>query len=111
MTKRILLSIILISIFSVAFSEENPAEFPGGSVKGFVFDESSNIPLEYATISMKKKEDNQIVNGTITDQTGFFKLKGIDSGEYEVSIIFIGYNIKTISKVLVIPNDNQLNLG
>ncbi|PLX19936.1 MAG: hypothetical protein C0597_04775, partial [Marinilabiliales bacterium] len=111
MIKKILLSVILISIFWLAYSEENPVEFPGGSLKGFVFDASSNVPLEYATIAMKKKEDNLLVNGTITDQTGFFKLKGLDFGMYEVSITFIGYNTRIIDQVLVNPEDKHLDLG
>ncbi|HAF28488.1 MAG TPA: hypothetical protein DCG75_05510 [Bacteroidales bacterium] len=111
MLKKVLLMILLLSCGMLVFSKENPAEISGGSLKGFVFDSNSNIPLEYATISLKKQKDNQIVNGTITDQTGFFKMKGIAFGAYTVSITFIGYKTITFDRILIDPNDKHIDLG
>jgi outer membrane receptor protein involved in Fe transport len=109
--KYYLLSLILIVNTSLVYSEDNPIELAGGVLKGFVFDASSNIPLEYATISLKSKNTDQVFSGTITDQTGFFKLKGIEFGEYEINITFIGYENKVIDQIIVQPNSRHIDLG
>ena len=104
---------ILILFYSInVFSEDTkPIEASLGTLKGFVFDSNSNQPLEYATISMTRKRNNQVVNGTITDQTGFFKIKDVDFGMYIIEITFIGYKSKTIQDVAIRPNDKNVDLG
>lgn len=110
---RRLIFLILIAGFSIStFAEENnPVEASKGTLKGYVFDETVNKPLEYATISIISKRDNKVVNGTITDQTGFFKLKNVDFGMYQVNITFIGYKTKTIDQVAVRPKSREVDLG
>jgi outer membrane cobalamin receptor len=109
---KIILSILII-IFSVnVFAEDTkPTEASLGSLKGFVFDSNSNQPLEYATIAIKSKTDNKVVNGTITDMTGFFKLKNVEFGMYNIDITFIGYKTKTIENIAIKPNDKNIDLG
>ena len=113
MLKRTLLFTLMIGLSFMGFSE-NTEEIDmskKGTVKGFVFDANENQPLEYATISITSKRDNKVVNGTITDQTGFFKIKNVDFGMYKVDITFIGYKTKTIPNVAVKPKDKDVDLG
>nr|MDA3952132.1 carboxypeptidase-like regulatory domain-containing protein [Bacteroidales bacterium] len=99
---------ILLSVNS--FAEDPVGEMKRGTLKGFVFNSGANQPLEYATISVIRKKDNTIATGTITDETGFFKIKDMDFGMYQVKISFIGYKSKTIDKVMIRPDNNVADL-
>lgn len=112
MIRTLFLWVLLIGLSTPLFSEEtNPAEASKGILKGFVFDTEANVPLEYATISILSLEGGNVINGTITDETGFFKIKGIDFGMYKINITFIGYKSKTIDRVIFKPNSREVDLG
>lgn len=111
MTNKLLLVLLLISFSIRVFSDNPTSEMNRGILKGFVFDMSSEQPLEYATISVIKKRDNTIANGTITDESGFFKIKDMGFGKYQVKISFIGYKSKTIDGVMIRPDNNVADLG
>lgn len=109
---KIILNILLIILsINVLADGGNTGDLSKGTLKGFVFDANANQPLEYATISMTRKKDNQLVNGTITDQTGFFKIKDVDFGMYTIKITFIGYKTKVIKDVAVRPKDKDVDIG
>ena len=112
MMNKIILNILLIILsINVLADGGNTGDLSKGTLKGFVFDANANQPLEYATISMTRKKDNQLVNGTITDQTGFFKIKDVDFGKYKIEITFIGYKTKSLLDVAIRPDDKNVDLG
>jgi len=111
MNKIILSILIILYSINVIAEDTKPAEASLGSLKGFVFDSNSNQPLEYATIAMISKRDNKVINGTITDQTGFFKIKNVEFGMYNIDITFIGYKTKRIENVAIRQNDKNIDLG
>ena len=111
MINRIVLFILLISLSINVYSDDIAGEASKGSLKGFVFDANANHPLEYATIAITRKRDNTVVNGTITDETGFFKIKNVDFGKYNVEITFIGYKTKFLYDVLIKPDNRNVDLG
>ncbi len=109
---RIIYSVLFILLSINVYSDEISGESGSrGCLKGFVFDANANQPLEYATISMTRKKDNQVVNGTITDETGFFKIKDVDFGKYKIEITFIGYKTKTLHDVAIRPDNKIVDLG
>jgi outer membrane receptor protein involved in Fe transport len=109
---KIIFSIIIILYSINVFAEDTkPAEASLGSLKGFVFDSNTNQPLEYATIAMISKRDNKVINGTITDQTGFFKIKNVEFGMYHIDITFIGYKTKRLENIAFRPNDKDIDIG
>jgi len=112
MLRRLLFIALILGITLNAFSEEtNPVESSGGTLKGFVFHNKADQPLEYATISMISRREGKTVNGTITDATGFFKIKNVDFGMYTVKVSFIGYESKNIEKVMIRPDNKIIDLG
>jgi len=109
---KIILSILIVLYSINVFAEDTkPAEASLGSLKGFVFDSNTDQPLEYATIAMISKRDNKVINGTITDQTGFFKIKNVEFGMYHIDITFIGYKTKRIENIAFRPNDKDVDIG
>lgn len=112
MLRKIVLCLILLSFSVISIADETtPVEASKGILKGFVFDEDENQPLEYATVSIIKKSNNQVVNGTITDKTGFFKVKDLDFDAYKVEVTFIGYNTKTIDNIVLERSKREIELG
>ncbi|NRD22483.1 outer membrane beta-barrel protein [Winogradskyella litoriviva] len=82
----------LVLIFILTFSFTNAQK--SIKIEGIVVEEGSNIPLEYATVVVKTKENSKIITGGITDAKGKFKVE-IPSGNYIISIEYISYKTKT----------------
>ncbi|MDY0348566.1 MAG: TonB-dependent receptor [Tenuifilaceae bacterium] len=99
--------LILTNVFAV-----DPAEsMAPGAIKGFVYDSLRRQPLEYATVSIVRASDNTLITGTITDETGFFKINGVEPGKYFVDVTFIGYYSKRIGNVEVKPQLRSFDMG
>ena len=63
-----------------------------GSVKGKLSDSTSQS-LSNATISVLQKKDSSLVGYTISDTKGFFELKNLPIGDYQLFISFTGYEV------------------
>jgi hypothetical protein len=61
---------------------------PDGEITGIVQDETGN-PLHWAKVTLRDVQD-QLVNSTCTDMTGFFAFKAAP-GKYYVEVILSGY--------------------
>jgi len=81
--------LILLSIFSLFGFAQN-----GATISGRVFDENTNQPLPFVTVTVN--ELLTIVNGAITDKEGRFVISGVSKGEYVVRCSFVGYGLKEI---------------
>ncbi len=106
-----LAQLLIYFIVSTTFASEINNNSIKGSIKGFVYDWQTNQPLEYATVSIKIKNEGTIVDGTITDRSGFFKLKNINAGLYEVKITFIGYETIHIDSIKISSKSQNLDIG
>lgn len=71
-----------------------------GEIKGKVTDKSSGETIAFANIALKDKSGNQTASAT-TGATGYFIVKKVPPGEYSMTISFIGYNTKTINKIII----------
>ncbi|MEM1121759.1 MAG: TonB-dependent receptor, partial [Bacteroidota bacterium] len=84
---------ITLLFFSISFSllsAQSTFNFSGK-----VLAVKSNIPIEYATISVLK--NGEIIGGEITDQEGNFELKTTDNFQ-TVEISFIGFQTKILDR-------------
>lgn len=75
-----------------------------GIVSGSIVDENG-VPLQYATVNVRRVTDSATVQYGITDDEGKFFLDGIPFGKYYVEIQFIGYQ-KSTSAPFVISKEN-----
>lgn len=60
-----------------------------GTLTGRVIDKSTNTPISYATIEIKKGE--KVITGGVTDEKGDFSIKNIGLENYQMEVQFIGY--------------------
>ncbi|MBL0339654.1 MAG: carboxypeptidase-like regulatory domain-containing protein [Bacteroidetes bacterium] len=97
---RYLLPLILFSILFSKLQAQQPTTL--FTVKGKVLDESTQKPLEFATVVLKRLKDSTLVSGTITTVSGEFKITDLPPGGYSIEIAFIGYQ-KYTNRVLLKP--------
>lgn len=77
------------------------------SISGTVIDADDKYPLEYATISFIRVNDNKTVTGGITDPKGIFKIN-ISPGIYTVKVEYLSYKTKTYENKSL---NQDINLG
>ena len=79
-----------------------------GQISGIVLDKNTNIPIEYATIAMKK--DEKILEGTISKPDGSFLLPISFNGNFNLEVSFLGYQTIVIDNIGLQKN-TPLELG
>lgn len=104
--KKLLIVFVLmiISIFTYA---ENTLS---GKIKGIIVDSETNQPMEYANIAIYNA-DSTLVTGGISNSTGQFEIKGLNTGDYYAIANFIGYNKITINNIKITSNNQTSDLG
>lgn len=60
-----------------------------GTISGKVADKAAGFPISYATIVVK--DQDKVVGGGITDDTGTFIVKNLDLRQFAVEIQYMGY--------------------
>ncbi|WP_295767260.1 TonB-dependent receptor [uncultured Mucilaginibacter sp.] len=111
--KRFFTLIALLTSFVCAKAQIPGAGSSGitGRISGTVIDSLSKKPLDYATISLYRSGGKAVLNGTLTDDKGTFKLNNIAPGKYKVAVTFIGYPTKFIDPVETTPGKPDINMG
>ena len=70
----------------------------GCEIFGSVVDSITAIPIEYASISLLNPS-GEVVTGGVSDSDGYFQIKEIHPGMYDVKIEFMGFKTVTISQI------------
>lgn len=96
------LFLILLLAFSFSAVAQN-----NGSISGNVFDKKLNESVPYVTITIKENE--QIITGVLTDDSGNFTVKSLAPKNYTVEVSFIGY--KTYTTTADLTQQKDLDLG
>ena len=97
-----LLFLLLLIFISLQLRGQRPesgrpgsGERPQITLKGFIFDAETNLPLEFATFSIFSLRDSSLVSGAMTSLDGSFEVK-LPIGRYYGELEFIGYQKKTV---------------
>ena len=77
------------------------------TISGKIIDSDFNTPLEYATISIYDSKKQNLINGVISDNSGFFSIE-LTKGLYDLKIEYISFETKTLEKIDV---KNSIDLG
>ena len=105
--------ILIILLFIIFFQNISVAQKCKINVTGFVLDEKTNAPLPFSTIYLEN-----IGQGTVTDETGFFEIKNICAGEYHLRVShigcaakvqFVGIKADTLLKIYLNHHSELLN--
>lgn len=105
---RLYFLLICIGLFYKLPAQQKP---PGdGKIFGKIIDSLTKQPLEYCTISLVKKGENKVVDGTTSDDKGVFKISGIAAGDFNMVIFFIGYKTATVN-LTISQSKPEVSLG
>ena len=70
-------------------------------ITGNITDATNNKPIEYASVGLTDQTTNKVVNGAITDSTGYFEIANATPGVFTVNIDFIGYQKIVLKDVTI----------
>ncbi|MBC8320215.1 MAG: TonB-dependent receptor [Bacteroidetes bacterium] len=117
-----ILSLILLLAISVPLLSQNmqqpgkrgqgrQGEMPAiGQINGVVEDSISGNVVEYATVALFSKRNQELVNGTFTQKNGRFFIDKIPPGRYFIKISFMGYKDQIISDITISKEQSIINL-
>ena len=109
MHKLFIIILIPVFLFPITSSALNKNSSESGIIKGMVYDKETYLPLEYATVTIFKKDS--LINGSISNSAGSFSIKGIEYGEYKLEFSFIGYESVYRENVIVLKSNKKIDLG
>lgn len=79
------------------------------SVRGQVTD-SASLSLPSATVLLMLEKDSSLVNYAVSDAKGFFEMKNIPAGRYQLKVTFVGY-ASEVRAIVSQPNQPLIDLG
>lgn len=100
----VLIQMTLLFLFSNGYGSTT------AEIRGKILDKGTNLPVEYATISVFNMEGGSLVTGTISGENGQFSISDIKKGEYFLKIEFIGYKAYVIDQ-LEITGSKTIDIG
>jgi len=101
-TVFLLLSILLLSVFSPTKAETNPNEASLATINGYIKDSKTGEELIGANIFVQ-----EIKTGSVTNFYGFYSIS-LKPGKYNIRISYVGYN--TVEKEILLNRSMQLNI-
>ena len=82
-----------------------------GKISGKIIDTETNTPMEYANVSIFRKQDSKLITGSISNASGAFVITDLPLGEYYVEASFIGFEKTTIKDIKIAPNAATVDMG
>jgi len=96
--------LIVLSVLVLQFGSY--AQKGNGSARGTLQDSVSAAPLADATVSVVRAKDSSLISFTITSNSGFFEIKNIEPGTYNLVASFTG--MQTLKQQFVISADHTV---
>lgn len=101
-------TLFLVSIFTFsqfAFSQTT------GSISGKVKDAKTNEFIPFVNISLVNSSDSLHPKPFQTDVNGSFEIKNLALSSYTIHFSFLGYQSKSVAKIILEDNWPEVNLG
>lgn len=80
-------------------------------ITGKVIENEEDYPLEYASVVLYNSATKSLVNGVVTNADGIFSIDNIKPGNYYIEASFIGYQLQTISNIIINKKGEKKDLG
>ncbi len=110
MKNRLIVLIALLLFSQAPFAQPSPVEQVKGKIIGKVIDETTQQPLDYATVTVFSAKDSSLITGGVTDATGSFSLD-VKNGEYYATVEFISYKEAVVGDIVIDRQQPIANLG
>lgn len=100
--KGLALLVAVLCFYTAAYAQNT-------SVSGTVTDKQG--PVAYATVTLLQQEDSAVLNGSITDDNGVFRIDNTGVGLFILRITGLGMKTKYIGNVVVTNRNPNNDLG
>jgi ferric enterobactin receptor len=100
--KKIIFSLSLLFAFHITTAQIS-------TIKGTVVEKQDRFPVEFASVTILKLTDSNLVAGVLTQSNGVFAIPKIDTGNYLLKVVSIGYET-SYSRFVVSNKSQQINL-
>ncbi|MCX2573400.1 outer membrane beta-barrel protein [Pedobacter sandarakinus] len=99
--------IVLLLLFfkTEAFAAEK------GTISGRVVEEVGGLSIPSVVISLYSNGSEQPLITAVTDEDGYFTIKNIKLGTYNLKVSYVGYTALNINGIIVTEKDFDKNLG
>jgi len=101
---------LLLCIFSATQSQTKANTDAKAKITGTVIDSSSNMPIEYATVTLFRQGETKPFNGATTDKIGNFTVTNVSPGTFTIVIESIGFSPFSIKNVIINEKHEAVNL-
>lgn len=81
------------------------------NISGKVIDSETQEAIPFASIAVYIPGLQDLVDGTITHDNGYFEIENINFGVYQLVVSFIGYESQTLSQINVSQDAPVISLG
>jgi hypothetical protein len=104
------LSLILLFVHAALYAQRpTGSDARGGGapiarIYGKVLEGNTGKPIPYASVLLHHIRKDSLVSGAMTRENGFFDIKDVSPGMYQLKISFLGFADTTIVVKLVPPN-------
>lgn len=115
--RKFTLKLTAAIILFVLLATNSKAETPGKEaalatiISGKVIDETTKMPVEYASIAVYSVKDSSLITGTVSDIDGNFKISGLNTGEYYIQVNFVGFEKKETDRINISNRRLTVNVG
>jgi outer membrane receptor protein involved in Fe transport len=117
--KKLLTVLFLFFIAASALFSQVPPGTPAGTnaaakigkITGKVIDADTQTPMEYANVSIFRKQDSRLVTGSISNASGTFAISDLPLGTYYVEASFIGFEKTTINDITLEQASSSIDVG
>ena len=108
----LLFCLLVGSLFSQSYGNRGGKKMPAiCEIKGTVIDSTTGFPIQYASISVLDQEDN-VITGGVSDTDGYFHIREISPGQYNIKIEFMGFKAYQIEDIkLSMRGEKSKDLG
>jgi len=118
MKKLMTLLFLFVITANTIFSQVPPAAqgsmnaIPkNGKIIGIILDTETQKPMEYANVTIFRKQDSKLVTGNISNTDGSFTISDLPYGSYYVEASFIGFEKTTVNDVKITATSTTIDIG
>ena len=112
--KLILVLIVLLNALEAQSGHNDKTSYSisgTGIISGTVIHDNTGDPIEYASVTLHNKESNEIIEGQLTDELGFFLFQKISNGYYFVEINFMGVKPWKSNEIHISKKNSRIDIG
>ena len=86
---RLFAFMALLVLWGLAFAQDESAD--DATVSGRIIDQQTGEPIPFATVTVSAEDENVVLTGALTDETGRFVISGLAEGSYVLLASLAGY--------------------